>query len=169
MIKCLFTVVMFGFDWLLQELLPIFSQYGPISSVSFENERHDSALVRYELHRENADDFLGEVRQATNSTKLGDKTIIVEPFRPDSLLFIGNLTSSIDDSSLQSMFDAHGKIERGFVSLYSISISINDITICEIFYMKVLKVASVSLHGYDDRCYEMLKERANAMDLLNTA
>jgi RNA recognition motif-containing protein len=85
--------------------------------VSFENERHDSALVRYELHLENTEDFLGEVRQATNNTKLGGKTMIVEPFRPDSLLFVGNLTPSIDDSSLQSMFDAHGRIERAFVSL----------------------------------------------------
>ena len=67
------------------------------------------------------------------------------------------------------MFDAHGKIERGFVSLCSISISINVIMTCEIFYVKVFKVASFFLHGYDDRCYEMLKERANAMDLLNTA
>lgn len=98
-----------------EELLPLFRKYGPISSVSFENERHDAALIRYELHLENGEELLAQVRQATNSTKLGDRTLIVEPFRPDSLLFVGNLTPNIDDASLQAMFEPHGKIERAFV------------------------------------------------------
>lgn len=34
---------------------------------------------------------------------------------------------------------------------------------------EVSQLCFFSLHGYADRCCEMLKERANAMGLLNTA
>ncbi|KAH7441239.1 hypothetical protein KP509_03G030500 [Ceratopteris richardii] len=98
-----------------EEILSLFNNYGQVSSVTFENERHDAAIVRYEHQADAGDELLPQVREATNNTKLGEKTLIVEPFRPDSLLFVGNLTPGIDDTGLEEMFKPHGRIERAFV------------------------------------------------------
>eukprot|EP00249_Psilotum_nudum_P002351 c15342_g1_i1 orf=3-866(-) len=98
-----------------EELLSLFTAYGQVSSISFENEKRDSAIIRYEHSSGNSDLLLVKIRGALNNTKLGDRTLIVEPYRPDSLLFIGNLTPDIDDALLHRMFEPHGRIERAFV------------------------------------------------------
>eukprot|EP00249_Psilotum_nudum_P019022 c27067_g2_i1 orf=229-2331(+) len=98
-----------------EELLSLFTVYGQVSSISFENERRDSAIIRYEHSSGDADVLVVHVREALNNTKLGDRTLIVEPYRPDSLLFVGNLTPDIDDALLRKMFEPHGRIERAFV------------------------------------------------------
>lgn len=98
-----------------EELTSLFGASGQISSISYENERQDVAIVRYVYSADDPETVVAKVRENLNNTKLGDRTLIVEPFRLDSLLFIGNLTPDIDDNLLQKMFEPHGTIERAFV------------------------------------------------------
>ncbi|BBN17371.1 hypothetical protein MPTK1_7g14020 [Marchantia polymorpha subsp. ruderalis] len=98
-----------------EDLLPLLSPHGRIVSIVFENERRDSAVVRYEVSDTGGDDVVARVREALSNTEIKDKTLVVEPFRPDSLLFIGNLTPEIDDAVLRQMFEPHGTVERAFV------------------------------------------------------
>lgn len=57
-----------------------------------------------------------------HNTQLDNRTLLVEPFKVDSVFFVGNLTLNTDDSKLKKMFESHGRVERAFVSLYSIEI-----------------------------------------------
>jgi RNA recognition motif-containing protein len=75
--------------------------------------------VRYKASGAESDDLVATVRESINHKQIKDKTLVVEPLRPDSLLFIGNLTPEIDDAALRQMFASHGTVERAFVSFFS--------------------------------------------------
>ncbi|KAL3683550.1 hypothetical protein R1sor_001572 [Riccia sorocarpa] len=98
-----------------EELMPLLNPHGNVVSFVFENERKDSAVVRYQRSDSTDEDVVGRLRSAFSNTRIKDKTITAEPFRPDSLLFIGNLTPEIDDAVLRQMFGPHGTVERAFV------------------------------------------------------
>ncbi|CAM6121442.1 unnamed protein product [Calypogeia fissa] len=98
-----------------EDLVPCLSPHGKIVSIVFENDRRDSVIVRYEPCGVESDDVVAKVRETINNTQIKDRTLVVEPFRPDALLFIGNLTPEIDDAVLRQMFEPHGTVERAFV------------------------------------------------------
>ncbi|KAL2612467.1 hypothetical protein R1flu_024159 [Riccia fluitans] len=97
------------------DLMPLLNPHGSIVSFVFENERKETAIVRYERSDSTDEEVVARVRSALRNTRIKDKMLSVEPFRPDSLLFIGNLTPEIDDVVLRQMFVPHGTVERAFV------------------------------------------------------
>ncbi|XP_011628628.1 flowering time control protein FCA isoform X3 [Amborella trichopoda] len=97
-----------------EELLPLFTEHGKVSSIAFENEKRDATVVRFDS-APGDNQLAATVQEKLHNTQLGVRTLLVEAFRADSLLFVGNLTPDIDDSSLRTMFEPHGKVERAFV------------------------------------------------------
>ncbi|KAJ7563159.1 hypothetical protein O6H91_03G098500 [Diphasiastrum complanatum] len=98
-----------------EELLSLLTPHGSVSSIVFENEINDSAIVRFEHSPIGTDNVVTRVTEALNNFQYNTMTLAVEPYRSDSLLFIGNLTPEIDDAQLRSMFEPHGTVERAFV------------------------------------------------------
>ncbi|KAL2612465.1 hypothetical protein R1flu_024157 [Riccia fluitans] len=98
-----------------EDLMPLLNPHGSIVSFVFENDRKETAIVRYERSDSTDEEVVGRVRSALSNTRIKDKMLTVEPFRSDSLLFIGNLTPEIDDVVLRQMFGPHGTVERAFV------------------------------------------------------
>ncbi|XP_057864306.2 flowering time control protein FCA isoform X2 [Cryptomeria japonica] len=98
-----------------EELSNMFSEFGKISSIVFENERKDAAIIRYETATAEGEELVAKTKEKLQNAQLGDRTLRIEAFRSDSLLFIGNLTPDIDDELLRKMFEQHGTIERAFV------------------------------------------------------
>lgn len=98
-----------------EELTPLFSEFGKILSIVFENERKDAAIIRYDTATAEGEQLVSKVKDKLHNAQLGDRTLLIEAFRSDSLLFIGNLTPDIDDELLRKMFEQHGTVERAFV------------------------------------------------------
>ncbi|KAH9322359.1 hypothetical protein KI387_016998, partial [Taxus chinensis] len=98
-----------------EDISNMFSEFGKISSIVFENERKDAAIIRYEIATAEGEDLVAKAKEKLHNAQLGDRTLRIEEFRSDLLLFIGNLTPDIDDELLRKMFEQHGTIERAFV------------------------------------------------------
>lgn len=98
-----------------EELTPLFTEFGKILSIVFENERKDAAIIRYDTATAEGEQLVAKVKEKLHNAQLGDRSLLIEAFRSDSLLFIGNLTPDIDDALLRKMFEQHGTIERAFV------------------------------------------------------
>lgn len=98
-----------------EELTPLFTEFGKILSIVFENERKDAAIIRYDTATAEGEQLVAKVKEKLHNAQLGDRTLLIEAFRSDSLLFIGNLTPDIDDALLRKMFEQHGTVERAFV------------------------------------------------------
>ncbi|KAJ7548645.1 hypothetical protein O6H91_07G021100 [Diphasiastrum complanatum] len=98
-----------------EDLLPTLGKYGTVSSIVFENERMDSAITWFEHSSDQDGGLIPRVVEGLNNHEINGKTLVVEAFQSDSLLFIGNLTPDIDDALLRKMFEPHGTIERAFV------------------------------------------------------
>ncbi|XP_077249718.1 uncharacterized protein LOC143889412 isoform X2 [Tasmannia lanceolata] len=97
-----------------EELLSVFDGHGTVSSIAFENDKRDAAIVR--LDSSPGEDMLvSRIQEKLQNSHLGDRTLRFEPFKTESLLFVGNLTPNIDDSELKNMFEPHGRVERAFV------------------------------------------------------
>ena len=98
-----------------EELTPLFTEYGKILSIVFENERKDAVIIRYDTATAEGEQLVAKLKEKLHNAQLGDWTLLIGAFRSDSLLFIGNLTTDIDNELLRKMFEQHGTVEKAFV------------------------------------------------------
>lgn len=106
----------------MQELSAALSTHVRVKSVTFVDEGKSTADVRLDVwtkSEKEEEEAIEKLKEAVGELVVKEQKLKLENYRPDTLLFIGNIKQDMDDAALREFFKEHGQIERAFVSFCS--------------------------------------------------
>jgi hypothetical protein len=106
----------------MQELSAALSTHVRVKSVTFVDEGKSTADVRLDVwtkSEKEEEEAIEKLKEAVGELVVKEQKLKLENYRPDTLLFIGNIKQDMDDAALREFFKEHGQIERAFVSVCS--------------------------------------------------